>query len=128
MRRRPRIAVVDDDRSVRHSISLILASQGVGAIEFASGFELFRDDAWREVDGVVLDMLMPGMSGLEVLRRLRQLDSQLPVIMVTGGDDPELEAMARCCGVSDYMLKPFDVAELLNAVRASVDGRLSVAA
>lgn len=113
----PLVAVVDDDRSVRRSIALMLACDGFETAEFSSGVDFLADEALVRSHCVVLDMLMPDMSGIEVLKCLEQRGASVPVVAVTGHDDTKLEATARACGASAYLFKPFASAALAAAVR-----------
>ena len=115
-----KILVVDDERAVRESLRRALELEGY-EIELASdGSEalstLQEDDA--QPDAVILDVLMPGVDGLEVCRRLRATGSRVPVLMLTARDEVESRVAGLDAGADDYVTKPFALEELLARVRA----------
>jgi two-component system response regulator MprA len=114
-----RILVVDDERAVRESLRRALVLEGY-EIELAGDGEeaLARVTSGPEPDAVILDVLMPGLDGLEVCRRLRQTGSRLPVLMLTARDEVENRVAGLDAGADDYVTKPFALEELLARVRA----------
>src|SRR6266511_2652418 len=114
-----RILVVDDERAVRDSLRRALQLEGY-EIELASDGQeaLERLRSETQVDAVVLDVLMPGLDGLEVCRRLRRDGSRLPVLMLTARDEVENRVAGLDAGADDYVTKPFALEELLARVRA----------
>ncbi len=114
-----RILVVDDERAVRDSLRRALQLEGY-EIELASDGQeaLERLHSETQVDAVVLDVLMPGLDGLEVCRRLRRDGSRLPVLMLTARDEVENRVAGLDAGADDYVTKPFALEELLARVRA----------
>lgn len=123
---RPTVLLVDDEEPVARSLAGFLERAGMDteiATEPEKALEMARDYVG---DVIVLDVLMPGMDGREVLRRLRQEDNWTPIIMLTRVGDPPERAMALEEGADDYLNKPFDPAELLARIRAVLrraDGR-----
>lgn len=120
------VYVVDDDEAVRDSLATLLRASGFRARSFASPLEFLADYRPQEPDCLVLDVRMPRMDGLEVQRRLIERGARIAVIFVSGhGDIPmAVEALRR--GALDFLVKPFDDAELLRRVReafARVPGR-----
>ena len=110
-----RILVVDDDASVRALLRDVLECEGHEVELVADGFAALRAVQAARPDCVLLDVMMPGLDGHEVLGRLRQLDGgpSLPVIMLTAAAD-DANAWRACSGGVDYFLaKPFDALELL---------------
>ncbi len=100
-----KILVIDDDRSVRRLLETFLRRKGyevVLADTGQRGLELFRHEC---PDIIVLDLKMPGMDGLTVLQRLRQLDRAQPVIMFTGTWTPKVEQQVRALGVTELVNK-----------------------
>jgi two-component system response regulator MprA len=114
-----KILVVDDERPVRESLRRALELEGY-EIELAeSGDEaLERLEHNSQPDALVLDVLMPGIDGLEVCRRLRREGSQLPVLMLTARAEVENRVAGLDAGADDYLTKPFALEELLARLRA----------
>jgi two-component system response regulator MprA len=114
-----KILVVDDERAVRESLRRALELEGY-EIELAEdGREaLERLAAESQPDVLVLDVLMPGVDGLEVCRRLRRAGSRLPVLMLTARDAVENRVAGLDAGADDYVTKPFALEELLARIRA----------
>jgi FixJ family two-component response regulator len=116
----PLIAVVDDDDSVRESLRGLLRSVRFGVEVFASAEEFLKSDRMRATDCLILDVRMPGMSGLELQCRLVSSHPEMPVIFVTSHGDEELRSRALRCGAVDYLLKPFSEEALLSAVQKAL--------
>jgi len=115
-----KILVVDDERAVRESLRRALELEGY-EIELAAdgGEALYRLEAPdEEPDAMILDVLMPGIDGLEVCRRLRGAGSKLPVLMLTARTEVEDRVAGLDAGADDYVTKPFALEELLARVRA----------
>jgi two-component system response regulator MprA len=114
-----KILVVDDERAVRESLRRALELEGYEIELAADGSEaLYRLEGSEEPDAVILDVLMPGVDGLEVCRRLRGSGSKLPVLMLTARTEVEDRSPASTPGADDYVTKPFALEELLARVRA----------
>jgi len=111
----PYVAVVDDEAPVRTALGrlLRLADYEVGA--FASGEEFIAALAVRRPDCAVLDVNMPGLTGMDVQARLKAANIHLPVVFITASDDPAFEQLARESG-SALLRKPFSNDVLLQAV------------
>jgi two-component system, OmpR family, response regulator MprA len=114
-----RILVVDDEPAVRESLRRALALDGY-EVELATDGEeaLTRLNAATQPDAVILDILMPGIDGLEVCRRLRSTGSELPVLMLTARAEVDSRVAGLDAGADDYLPKPFALAELLARLRA----------
>ncbi len=114
-----KILVVDDERAVRESLRRALELEGYEIELAADGREaLERLEAEAQLDAVILDVLMPGVDGLEVCRRLRRSGSRLPVLMLTARDAVENRVAGLDAGADDYVTKPFALEELLARIRA----------
>jgi two-component system, OmpR family, response regulator MprA len=114
-----KILVVDDERAVRESLRRALELEGYEIELAADGREaLERLEAESQPDVLVLDVLMPGVDGLEVCRRLRRSGSRLPVLMLTARDAVENRVAGLDAGADDYVTKPFALEELLARIRA----------
>jgi two-component system response regulator FixJ len=115
------VHVVDDDLAVRQSLSFLLASAGLPVRLYDSG-SAFLDSLKGTPSGcVVTDVRMPGIDGIELLRRLKALGLALPVIVMTGHADVPLAVEAMKQGAIDFIEKPFDDEVLLTAVRSALD-------
>ncbi|MGH3132139.1 MAG: response regulator transcription factor [Gaiellaceae bacterium] len=113
------ILVVDDERAVRDSLRRALELEGY-RVELAEDGEeaLQRLDLEPLPDAVVLDVLMPGVDGLEVCRRIRRVGNEVPVLMLTARAEIDSRVAGLDAGADDYLSKPFALAELLARLRA----------
>lgn len=121
-----RILLVDDEASVRRVLERLLRAEGYEVIEASNG-EQALSIAWAQtVDTILLDMRMPGMTGLDVCRRLRSdaRTTHTPVVFLTGIDDRKFKREALQAGATDFLGKPFDEIELLARLRNSVRVKL----
>jgi two-component system, OmpR family, response regulator MprA len=114
-----KILVVDDERAVRESLQRALELEGYH-VELAGGGEeaLERLASTSAPDAAILDVLMPGIDGLEVCRRLRAAGNALPVLMLTARAEVDSRVAGLDAGADDYLPKPFALAELLARLRA----------
>ena len=114
-----KILVVDDERAVRESLRRALELEGY-EIELAEdgSHALDRVEADGEPDAMILDVLMPGVDGLEVSRTLRRQGSKVPILMLTARTQVEDRVEGLDAGADDYLTKPFALEELLARVRA----------
>jgi two-component system response regulator MprA len=114
-----KILVVDDERAVRDSLRRALELQGYQVELAADGAEaLAQLEGNGQTDAVLLDVLMPGIDGLEVCRRIRRTGNQVPVLMLTARDAVGDRVAGLDAGADDYVVKPFALEELLARVRA----------
>ena len=100
-----KILVIDDEPSVRRLIDILLSRDGyevVLADNGGKGLELYRRE---HPDVILLDLRMPQLDGIEVLKEIRSVDLKQPVIVLTGETDPETEQQVRALGVSEFILK-----------------------
>ncbi len=123
---KPTVFVVDDDHAVRQSLELLIRSVGLRAETYASAQEFLDALDPARPGCLVLDIRMPGMSGLELQRYLRERNIGLPIIMVTGHGDVPVAVRALKNGAVDFIEKPFSKQLLLERIRDSLDqdGRL----
>jgi two-component system response regulator MprA len=116
-----KILVVDDERAVRESLRRALELEGY-EIELAAdgqeALQLLETNGDAQPDAVILDVLMPGVDGLEVCRRLRRTGNRVPVLMLTARDEIENRVAGLDAGADDYVTKPFALEELVARVRA----------
>jgi FixJ family two-component response regulator len=119
----PIVYIVDDDEAVRDSLGLLLESHGIGSEAYDSASTFLS--AYRDGRGscLVLDIQMPGMSGLEMLEKLARHRFALPVIVMTGYADAALVARALDAGARTVIDKPFREHELLAAIKEALSFR-----
>jgi DNA-binding response OmpR family regulator len=115
-----RILIVDDEEPVRDILSEYFAGQGYAVQTAASGVEALAVAGRERPDLVLLDVRMPKMDGVEVLRRLRAIHDDLVVIMVTANEDLGVARETLKIGALDYVAKPFDFQYLDRAVTAGL--------
>jgi two-component system response regulator ChvI len=111
------IALVDDDRNILTSVSIALQADGFATRVYSDGEAALKALVDNPPDLAVLDIKMPKMDGLELLRRLRE-KSQVPVIFLTSKDDELDEALGLAMGADDYIAKPFSQRLLIARIRA----------
>ena len=112
------IALVDDDKNILASVSMLLEQEGYHVRTFTDGAAALTALTTTPPDLAILDIKMPRMDGLELLRRLRQANDALPVIFLTSKDEEIDELMGLNAGADDYIRKPFSQRLLLERVRA----------
>jgi two-component system response regulator MprA len=113
-----RVLVVDDDPAVLDSLELVLQLDGFDVATASDGREAMRALAMQRPDAVLLDVMMPGLDGLEVCRRMRDTGDRTPVLMLTARDEVRERVAGLEAGADDYLAKPFARDELLARVRA----------
>jgi two-component system response regulator ChvI len=113
----PTIALVDDDRNILTSVSIALQSEGFAVRIYSDGDAALKALLENPADLAVLDIKMPRMDGMELLRRLRE-KSDMPTIFLTSKDDELDEALGLALGADDYITKPFSVRLLIARIRA----------
>jgi two-component system response regulator AtoC len=112
-----RVLVVDDERKMRRVLQMMLEQMGVDSLPAESGEEALEIFQAEQVDAVITDLRMPGIGGMEWFRRLRTLDADVPVIVMTAYGTVETAVEAMKQGAFDFVLKPFDVGALEVVVR-----------
>lgn len=110
------IAVVDDDASLREALRGLLRSAGFHAEVFASAEEFLRSGRVRGTACLILDVRMPGMSGVELQERLMASDLAVPIVFISAHGDEEVRALALERGAVDFLQKPFSDDALLTAI------------
>jgi two-component system response regulator MprA len=113
-----RVLVVDDEPAVREVLERILMVEGFEVALARDGREAIRSQAVTPANAVVLDVLMPGLDGLEVCRRMRDTGDHTPVLMLTARDGVDDRVAGLDAGADDYLPKPFALEELLARLRA----------
>ena len=116
------IGVVDDDEFVRDALTRLLRSAGYNCAAFSSSQE-FLDSGPAETDCLLLDIQMPGLNGLDLQAKLREMDRGIPVIFVTAKADNEARARALRQGAAAFFTKPFNDDALLGAIQSAMQNR-----
>ena len=116
----PRVFVVDDDPGVRHMIGRMVRSVGLGVETFTCVQEFLDQYDPKDAGCLVLDVRMPGMSGLELQERLAALNAHLPIVFITGHGTIPMSVRAMKRGAVDFIEKPFDDQVLLDAIHAAL--------
>jgi len=114
-----RVLVVDDEPQILRSLRAILAGHGYDVVTAAAGEPALEEVARRMPDVVLLDLMLPGIDGLEVCRRLRER-SAVPVIVLSAHGEETMKVQALDLGADDYLTKPFGAAELLARLRVAL--------
>jgi FixJ family two-component response regulator len=112
----PLIAIVDDDDSLRKSLDNLLRSVGFRTQGFSSAEAFLSSQQAHDTACLILDVRMPGMSGLELQRQLEAANWRIPIIFVTAHADDDARAQALAAGAVDFLYKPFHEEALLNAI------------
>ncbi|MFQ5348808.1 MAG: sigma-54-dependent transcriptional regulator [Thermoanaerobaculia bacterium] len=118
---RARVLVVDDESAIRDSLRMILEYEGYGVVEAATGESALAEVRRRSPDAVVLDIKMPEMDGLSVLRKFRERGFEMPVLIVTGHGDVATAVEATRRGAYDFLEKPLERDRLLVSLRNAVE-------
>jgi FixJ family two-component response regulator len=119
---KPRVAIVDDEAPVRIALGRLLRLADYEVDAFGSGEEFLASLDCRCPACAILDVHLPGLSGLEVKAHLRAADRQIPVVFITASDDRTLEDAARGLGGVGLLRKPFSSDKLLEAVGIALHG------
>ncbi|MDP2753010.1 MAG: response regulator, partial [Nitrospirota bacterium] len=110
------ILVVDDEESIRKSLSGLLHDNGYEVVTAESGSECLKIMSSRNFDLVILDIIMPEISGIEALQRIKEKYKDTGVIMITGYADKEKAIATFRLGAYDFIEKPFESVEILNTI------------
>jgi two-component system response regulator RegX3 len=113
----PRVLVVDDEAAIRDAVAYALRSEGFEVGESATGEDALTLVAAEPWDVLVLDVMLPGVSGVEVCRRIRS-DNPVPILLLTARDAEVDRVLGLETGADDYVTKPFSMPELVSRVRA----------
>lgn len=117
----PFVAIIDDDPSIRESLVSLLRSVGLTALPFASAQD-FLQHRWPDAPGcLVLDVRLPGQSGLEFQRELTGAGIHLPVVFITGHGDIPMSVTAMKAGAVEFLAKPFRDQDLIDAVHTGIE-------
>jgi len=120
---RPLLAVVDDDVMLRESLPDLLREFGFAARAFSSGQEFLSSQYLDETKCLILDVAMPGMSGLDLQQELKRRRQLIPIIFITGQKDDDIRKKALKQGAVKFLYKPFSDNALLDAVNEALSGK-----
>jgi FixJ family two-component response regulator len=115
------VFVIDDDASMRDSIQGLLKSAGLRSETFGTAEEFLRNERPEGPSCLVLDVGLPGVNGLDFQRQLASSGIQIPIIFVTGHGDIPMTVKAMKSGAVEFLTKPFDDQDLLNAIHQALD-------
>jgi FixJ family two-component response regulator len=121
----PTVFIVDDDEAVRSSLQLLLKSLGLPAVTYVSATEFLAAYAPEQPGCVILDVRMPGMSGIEMQDELNRRGAVIPVIFITGHGDVPMAVEAMQQGAFDFLQKPFHEQDLIDRVRRALANDLA---
>lgn len=121
-----RVYIIDDDDAVRDAMSMLLESDSIAYSCFSSADEFLEHYNGKQRGCLVLDIRMPGMTGLELQSRLRQMDSTMPIIFMTGHGDVPMAVEAMRQGAIDFMRKPVIEQDLLVRIQQAFEHELGI--
>ena len=116
----PLITVIDDDESVRESLPDLLKEFGFEAQTFSSAEDFLASESIAETSCLVLDVAMPGMSGPDLQRELTRRDQSIPIVFITAQKDEGVRPRLIAQGAVDCLFKPFEAADLLQALNTAL--------
>jgi FixJ family two-component response regulator len=117
----PLIAIVDDDASVREAMMSLMRALGFLVEAFPCAEDFLKSDGPQRTACLITDVRMPGMSGLELYRRLVALGKPIPTVLITAHPDDRVRARALKAGIICYLTKPFREDDLLGCIRSALD-------
>jgi DNA-binding NtrC family response regulator len=115
------VLLIDDEAVIRQAVLRVLERTGLRVAEAGKGAAGLAHPAAETCRAVVCDLILPDMSGADVVRELRRRRPELPIVVITGYASGEAVSRAEDAGASSFLAKPFDDAELLAVVRVAVD-------
>ena len=118
-----RLLIAEDDNDIRKALVALLQKNNYSIDETDNGIDAYTFASRGQYDGIILDIMMPGIDGLEVLRKLRAEQNNVPVLLLTAKSEVEDRVKGLDSGADDYLPKPFSVSELLARVRAMLRRR-----
>jgi len=117
---RAKVFVADDDVDVCVALSRLIRTAGLHVETFGTAAEVLSDDRLRDADCLVLDVHLPDLSGLELQAKLTELGLELPIVFITGRGDIPMSVRAMKAGALEFLTKPFDNQQLLDAIEQGV--------
>jgi len=117
----PIVFVVDDDASIREALGSLIESAGLGVETFASAQDFLQHKRPKTPACLVLDVRLPGLSGLELQRKLAPASKRIPIIFITGHGDIPMSVQAMKAGAVEFLPKPFNDDQLLEAIHQAIE-------
>lgn len=121
METKPVICIVDDNPSVRRSLERLIQSLGLTARSFASATQFLQSGHREETDCLILDVRMPEISGLDLQEKLSGMGIFLPIVFISGHGTVPMSVRAMKAGAVDFLQKPFDEQDLIDAIYRAID-------
>jgi two-component system, LuxR family, response regulator FixJ len=118
---KPTVFVIDDDASIRKSLSRLLRYAGHTTETFASAEKFLGREHYDGIGCLLLDVKMPGLSGMDLQEKLNEADYHLPIIFITGHGDIPMSVEAMKKGAADFLTKPFEDEDVLQAIESAID-------
>jgi FixJ family two-component response regulator len=118
---KPVVFVVEDDASLRDALSSLIRSVGLRVEVFSSAREFLRGNAPDAPACLVLDVRLPGLSGMDLQRELAAANNPIPIIFITGHGDIPMSVRAMKAGAAEFLTKPFRDEDLLGAIRQAIE-------
>jgi FixJ family two-component response regulator len=115
------IAIVDDDESLQSALQDLIESHGLSTLCFGAAEQLLDSEARHKAACLVVDICMPGMSGLELQAKLKAAGCRIPIIFITAHDDSAMRTLAIGDGAVECLTKPFNGAVLLEVINAALE-------
>lgn len=115
------VAIIDDNQSVRISLEELMRAVGLPALAFRHAEEFLASDFKNDIACLILDMRLPGMSGLELQSKLNAENYRIPIIFITAHGDEKVRMRALRAGAVEFLTKPYDDEALLQSVRAALE-------
>ena len=118
-----RILLVEDDKSIRLTVSETLSSEGFRVSSFKDGLsalDFINNDIKKDVDLIILDLMLPGLNGLELCRKIRNDEDYTPILILSAKDNESDRVLGLEVGADDYLTKPFGLSELIARSRALI--------
>ncbi len=122
------VFVIDDDESIREALKSLIRSVGLGVETFASAHEFLQSSRADVPACLILDVRMPGVSGLDLQRDLAEANIHIPIVFITGHGDIPMSVRAMKAGAVEFLTKPFREQDLLDAIQQALDHDRSVRA
>src|SRR5436190_3152163 len=120
-KRGPRVVLVDDDPGMNQAMERLFKAAGFDVVGFPSGEELLKSEAYRTADCLILDLHLPGISGIDLARQLKSMGVLSPIILITAFDDVDARDEASTVGFSAYFTKPFSGSQLMSAILSGIE-------
>jgi len=115
------IAIVDDDESLQRALQDLIESVGLSTLCFGSAEQFLESEARHKAACLIVDIRMPGMSGLELQAKLKAEGCRIPILFITAHGDAEMRTLAMGDGAVEFLTKPFNDAVLLEVVHAAIE-------